>query len=130
MTIPNAYTLDDILALRPCDPDQRRALFADVRTLTAREALARGTTVRDLLWVAGKMGRKVDCVRFAIACARAVAHLNTDPRVMAAIDAAQAWVDAPNADAADAAAYAAAAAAAAGLDTKAIFLAIFEGPTP
>ena len=70
MTTTNAYTLDDILALRPCDPDQRRALFADARTLTAREALERGATVRDLLWVAGRLGRKADCVRFAIACAR------------------------------------------------------------
>jgi len=83
MTPVNTYTLDDILALRPCDPDRRRALFADARTLTAREALERGATVQDLLWVAGKMGRKAGCVRFA----------------------------------------------AANLDTKALFRAIFEGPT-
>jgi hypothetical protein len=49
------------------------------------------------------------CVRVAASCARQVAHLNTDPRVMAAIVAAEAWAENPTASSA-AAAYAASAA--------------------
>lgn len=52
-------------------------------------------TVSDLLWLAGRRLPKARIVTFAIGCARTVEHLNDDPRVKAAIDAAQAWVDNP-----------------------------------
>jgi dGTP triphosphohydrolase len=64
---------------------------------------------------------KVDQVKFALFCAKQVAHLYSDTRVKAALSAAEAWVEDPSednrlkckeaADAADAAAYAAADAA-------------------
>ncbi len=62
---------------------------------------------------------RVVWVRVACRVAREVAHLNVDPRVMAAIEAAEAWCDDPTKEAAEAAraaandAYAAAAYAAA-----------------
>ena len=52
-------------------------------------------------------------VRIAAEEAQRVAHLNSDPRVQAAIDAALAWADTPTYDAAARATYAAADAAAA-----------------
>lgn len=36
------------------------------------------------------------CVRLAVWAARRAAHLNPDPRVMAAIEAAEAWIESPN----------------------------------
>ena len=54
-----------------------------------------------------------DYVAIAVRLARGVAHLNSDPRVMAAIEAAEMWLAHPSADAANAAADAAYAAYAA-----------------
>lgn len=59
---------------------------------------------------AGFAGRVV-WVRLACFAARRVAHLNTDPRVMRAIEAAEAWAENPSDAAADAAIAAANAAA-------------------
>jgi hypothetical protein len=41
---------------------------------------------------------KVDQVKFAIFCAKQVAHLNSDPCVKAALSAAEAWVEDPSKD--------------------------------
>ena len=43
--------------------------------------------------MAGQIGRKDLCVRFALACAQRVAYLNPDPRVQAALHVTQAWLD-------------------------------------
>jgi hypothetical protein len=59
---------------------------------------------------------KVDQVKFALFCAKQVAHLSSDPCVKAALSAAEAWVEDPSKDnrlKCKEAAYAAAAAAAA-----------------
>jgi hypothetical protein len=71
----------------------------------------------------------LDQVKFALFCAKQVAHLNSDTRVKAALSAAEAWVEDPSEDnrlkckeAADAAAWVADAAAdadAAAADTAA-----------
>lgn len=117
---PLSITLDALLALGPCDAESRSTQFGRRKTMTAAQALKAGASVRDILWVAARMGRKDLCVRFALACARRVAHLSKDPRTQAALDAAQTWLGDPSeenrtaarrayADAADAAAtYAAA----------------------
>jgi hypothetical protein len=89
-------TREHLTALDPCDLDVRLQLFGRRKSLTARQALDAGATVADLLWVLGKLGRKRECVLFALGCARAVAHLNTDPRVQGALDATQAWLDDPS----------------------------------
>ena len=89
-------TREQLTALDPCDLDVRLQLFGRRKSLTARQALDAGATVADLLWVLGKLGRKRECVLFALGCARAVAHLNTDPRVQGALDATQAWLDDPS----------------------------------
>jgi hypothetical protein len=55
---------------------------------------------------------QMDCVKFAVWCAKRVQHINTNPRVAAAIQAAEKWILDPS-EAAYADAYAAAAAYAA-----------------
>jgi len=104
-------TKDALIALKPCDLDDRLRLFGQRKSMTARQALDAGATVGDLLWVLGAVGRKDLCVRFALGCAQAVAHLSTDPRVEAALAATQAWLDDPSENNRLAAAAAAAAAA-------------------
>ncbi len=125
--MPLTITRDQLAALKPCDLPRRLALFRG-DMLSVPEALGRGAKISEVLWVVGRLGEKARCVQFAIRCARRVAHLNPDPRVQAALDAASAWLadpseenrvkariaaDAANAAAANAADAAAAAAAAA-----------------
>ena len=90
-------TRAEVEALKPCSLD-RLDVFEGRDRLNAREALEAGASVSDLLWVAGRLGLKWEIVRFAVACVERVAHLNPDPRVTAALDAAQAWVDDPRED--------------------------------
>jgi hypothetical protein len=85
-----------LLALNPCDADKRLALFGKHKSLTAIQALKAGFSISNILWVAGKLDRKDLCVRYALAVAKRVAHLNPDPRVQAALDATQAWLDNPS----------------------------------
>jgi hypothetical protein len=73
---------------------------------------------------------KVDQVKFALFCAKQVAHLSSDTRVKAALSAAEAWVEDPSEDnrlkckeAADAAAAYADAADAAAADAAAAWAA-------
>ena len=87
-------TRAQVVALNPCSenhiPD-----FGRRKSMTASQALDAGTTIPNLLWVAGRLGRKDLCVRFALACAQRVAHLNPDARVQAALDATAAWLADP-----------------------------------
>ena len=107
-----ALTPAEVAALRPCS--DRSHLFGRRKKMNARQALEAGASIADLLWVADKLGRKDLCVRFALACAQRVAHMNPDPRVQAALDATARWLDDPTPEnyAARAAARAAAGAAA------------------
>ena len=121
-TRPITMTLAQLRKLKPCHLERHELLFEAKRSVTVRQALEAGVSILDLLWVAGKLDLKSQIVSFAARVAREVAHLNPDPRVMAAIEAAEAWVREPSegnrkaatADAAWAAADAAWAAAAAG----------------
>jgi hypothetical protein len=94
MTETITLTREQALALKPCDKG-RVPKMARGQAMNAAEALAAGVSIDDLLWVADRLGRKDLCVRFALACAQRVAHLNPDPRVQAALDATQAWLDNP-----------------------------------
>lgn len=67
------YTRAQIAALKPCSLDKLR-VFKGRKTLTVAEALEAGASIDDLLWVAGRLGLKTECVRFAIACAQRVAQ--------------------------------------------------------
>lgn len=129
-----SITRKELRALRPCKAESRMALFVDDTTpLTAQEALEKGVSLPDLLWVAARLGHLDLCVRFAVECARTVAHLNPDLGVEAALGATQAWLDNPcteTADAARAAADAARAAYAADVarvdtENRSIFISIF-----
>jgi len=95
MTDTIKLTRDQVVALGPCSED-RIPNFGRRKSMSAAQALEAGATIDDLLWVAGQLGRKDLCVKFALACAQRVAHLNPDPRVPAAIDAAAAWVADPS----------------------------------
>lgn len=137
--MPVSITREQLREMNPCGLEARMKLFGRRKSLSARHALAAGATVPDLLWVASRLGRKRECVQFALRCAQRVAHLNPDPRVQAALDATQAWIDAPtdagaagaaawDAGAARAAAWAAARAAARAAEEaeqKILFLEIF-----
>lgn len=101
-----SITKEELEALNPCDLDERLKLFGGRERLTVAQALEAGATVDEVLWAAGRMGHKAECVRFAAACAESVAHLNPDARIRAAIQAAKACAESPteeNAKAADAA---------------------------
>ena len=104
-------TRDQLIAFDHCDLEGRLNPFGKRKSLTVKQALAAGVRVSDLLWVAGRLDMKRECVQFALLAAQRVAYLNSDPRVQAALDATQAWLDAPS-DAAGDAAWAAARAAA------------------
>ena len=88
-----ALTPAEVAALRPCSDCSH--LFGRRKKMNARQALEAGASIADLLWVADKLGRKDLCVRFALACAQRVAHMNPDPRVQAALDATARWLDDP-----------------------------------
>ena len=90
-----SVTRDELTAMQPCGLEERLKLFGRRESLNTKQALAAGVSISDVLWVAGKLGHKRECVLFALRCAQRVAHLNTDPRVQAALDATQAWLDNP-----------------------------------
>jgi aminopeptidase N len=91
-----SLSYDELIALDPCDASSRKYLFKNAERLTARDALAAGASLSDLVWVAGSLGLRRQCVQFALACAQRAAHLNTNPRVQAALDAVQTWLDNPS----------------------------------
>ena len=109
--MPYTITKRQLIDMKPCDLKDRLKLFGGAESMSVCEAIDAGFSVSDILRVFGRLGLKAECVRFAIGCAERVSHLNDDPRVAAAINAAKAWVDDPteeNRQAADAAADAAA----------------------
>jgi len=109
-TRPITMTLARLRKLKPCHLERHELLFEGKRSVTVRQALEAGVSIPDLLWVAGRLNLKSQIVSFAARVAREVAHLNPDPRVMAAIEAAEAWVREPSEGNREAAAAAAAAA--------------------
>ena len=110
MTYPNTYLQAHLAAMGACPYAREWAA-----TKPAQEAWETCDRADWLLWWAGNtaVNSKQDLVRCAVKIARTVAHLNADPRVMAAIEAAEAWAANPNADTALAALAARAAAEAA-----------------
>ena len=89
--MPVTITRDQLAAMKPCVLDKRLALFGKRKSLTVGQALKAGATVRDVLWVAGRLGLKAECAAFALACARRVETHATDPRVKACNDANATW---------------------------------------
>jgi len=112
-TRPITMTLTQLRELEPCHLEHHEPLFEGKRSMTVRQALEAGVSIPDLLWVAGRLNLKSQIVAFVARVAREVAHLNSDPRVMAAIKAAEAWVREPSEGNREAAANAADAARAA-----------------
>ena len=62
-------TLSELLALKPCNPESRKALFGRRKTMGVATALKRGATIHDILWAAAKVGRRDLCIKFALTCA-------------------------------------------------------------
>jgi hypothetical protein len=107
-----SITREQLQVMNPYNANERLKLFGRRKSMNIQQALKAGVSIGDILWVAVRMGRKRQCVQFALACAQRTAHLNTDPRVQAAIDAGNKWVQLDAAgDARDAARDAARAAA-------------------
>jgi hypothetical protein len=141
VTQPITLTLARLRKLKPCNLEPHKPLFEGKHSVSVRQALEAGVSISDLLWVAGELDLKPQIVTFAAKVAREVAHLNPDPRVMAAIEAAEAWLREPNganqeaaADAFDAAWAAAGAMWAAGAALpeqriRAIFAEVFDPKT-
>ena len=95
-TRPITLTLTQLRELEPCHLECHEPLFEGKRSVTVRQALEADVSIPDLLWVAGKLDLKFQIVSFAARVAREVAHLNSDPSVLAAIEAAEAWVREPS----------------------------------
>ena len=68
--MPITVTRDELRAMNPCDVDSRMKLFGRRKRLSAAQAMEAGASVRDILWVAYRLGRKDLCVKFALACAQ------------------------------------------------------------
>jgi hypothetical protein len=108
--------MEALKALKPCDLDDRLAMFPVSGKLSLKQAIKAGFSVSDLLWVAGKLGFGKECAIFAANCAKrakqyAAADYAADYAAAYAADAAY-YADAVAAYYADAvAAYAVAAAA-------------------
>ena len=62
-------SLAQVLAMSPCNRDNRHLLFAGKKTLTLRQAIKAGASISDLLWVAGKLRLGKECAEFAKRCA-------------------------------------------------------------
>lgn len=73
MTIRLTYA--ELEAMGPCSPSERKALWGGRKYLTPELAFAAGASLNDLLWVAGKLGLKVQLADFASRCAAEVSHL-------------------------------------------------------
>jgi len=104
-------TVNELIALDPCNLEERLARFGKLKSMNAKQAFKAGFTIKNLTWVAARKGHKDLLVKFALKCAQSVDYLNTDLRVQAAIDAAQAWINNPTKENRKLAAYAAADAA-------------------
>ena len=92
-----ALTFDQLAALAPCDLLSRARLFPGPSTpLDARQAIARGASIKDILWVAGKLRLGPQIVAFAIAVAQRVAHLDTTGSAQRCLDATVAYQKGPS----------------------------------
>jgi hypothetical protein len=85
----HAITFDQLASWKPCELEKHKKLFASDTSLSVSQALSNGANVSDILWVAGKLKLTTECVIFAVRCVEQVVHLNIDPRVQKAIDAAK-----------------------------------------
>ena len=94
--MPVTVTRDQLTAMNPCDLDKRLAWFGRRKALDVRTALAAGATVRDVLWVAQRLGHRDLCARFALLAAQRATVHTTDPRPQACLDAANAYVSEPS----------------------------------
>jgi hypothetical protein len=92
---PLAITRAQLEALQPCALDRRLTLFGKKRSLNVAQAFEAGATIRDVLWVLGRLGHKAICVEFAIGCAKRAQPAQPSAEALAAIRAAEAWLAEP-----------------------------------
>ncbi len=91
--MPTSITRDQLIAMRPCNPNTHLARFGKRKSMTIRQAFNSGATIKDLLWVAGQLGRKDLCVKFALACAVRAGRFTKDQRVHDCLAATQTYID-------------------------------------
>lgn len=91
-------TKDELLALKPCNPDARLKMFGRRKTMDVAAALAKGASIRDVLWVVSRLGRKDLCIAFALACAVHVEKFDRTGTAKACNDAFAIWIKDPSSD--------------------------------
>ena len=89
-------TLKELLALKPCFPKERKALFGRRKTMDVATALKRGATIHDILWAAAKVGRRDLCIKFALACAVRAEKFDKTGTAKSCNDATAAYVADPS----------------------------------
>lgn len=72
-----SISLAELKEFHPCRPEERFRLFESRTTLSVSQALKLGVSIDDILWVAGRLGQKDLCVKFALGCAQHISHLST-----------------------------------------------------
>jgi hypothetical protein len=68
-----SVTLEQIVSMEPCHMERRAAIFRPGERLTVEQALERGVTAPEVLWVAGRLGLVKECGEFAAGCAKRAA---------------------------------------------------------
>jgi len=81
MTI--SITLAQLKDMKPCSGEPIRR-FGDAASMDARQAFAAGYSIRQVCWVAWKLGEKDKLAAFARKCADSVVHLENLSRPRAA----------------------------------------------
>ena len=97
-----SLTLDELLALHPCNREERITMFGKSKKLTPAQAFRRGTTVSDVLWVMGRLGLAAECAEVAKRAAKRAATYAAADAAAAATYAADAATSAAYAGGADA----------------------------
>lgn len=91
-------TRDQLIALNPCGLDDRLKLFGRRKSMTVKQALAAGASIDGVLWVAGALGLKDECARFAVKCAERVVHLDASGTARPCIASTMAYLADPSAE--------------------------------
>jgi len=80
------YTIDDILAMEPCQPEYNRKnlerLFAGKKSLSPFEILRKRISIDDKIWVGLYMLTETQRRKFACWCALQVSHLWDAPKIV------------------------------------------------
>lgn len=89
-------TKNELMAMKPCNPESRSTLFGRHKYMDVRLALKAGVSISDILWVAGRFGHQALCIEFALTCAQRVAANDPTGAARRCIDATRAYAADPS----------------------------------